>query len=242
MKKIIPIIFIEAILLLSGCNNTLPDEDGYVPISDILTWINELDINKIEKVAKKIRASGGDVRPGLLNTNNYSNDKNDILSVCKMFNTRVKKQFISYCYGCSNNFSYSYFVDGVEYEIGVNQYSQGYFMNVYDEKAKQNFDYVYDQSIQFPYIVNYETTFSIENYGAEFEIYEIDNKNVYKKISYLSEIEFIEATDEEMPNNEAVYFLDGLSKDLLIYSPKIIKYGDTFYKIVSNKDFSDLFN
>ena len=115
-------------------------------------------------------------------------------------------------------------------------------MNVYDEKAKQNFDYVYDQSIQFPYIVNYETTFSIENYGAEFEIYEIDNKNVYKKISYLSEIEFIEATDEEMPNNEAVYFLGGLSKDLLIYSPKIIKYGDTFYKIVSNKDFSDLFN
>lgn len=236
MKKIIPIVLTSLCCLTNSC------ESGYVSLSNLLSWTKEINIENIEKVEITYCSSGG-LPPGSLDKHYYSIDKNDILNACKMFNVRVKKQFISYCYGCSGSYSYSYFINNNEYQIGVNVFSDGYFIPIYDEEDEQYHDYIYSKLFNFPSIKNTQECYSIQNYGMKNSVYKIgEEKYPYKKISYLDEIEFIEATDEEMPNNEATYFLDGLSKDLLIYSPKIIKYGDTFYKIVSNKDFLDLFN
>lgn len=217
MKKILLVPFIASTFFLFSCNN-----------KDVNT--SESNMNFTKEDVKKIRLESGTfgIGPGALIKALYSTDDNDISSFYNAFDTNLKK---ADHYEALDGGGYS----KITFYTNDNQSYNFYVNNGYYYKD----DTYYMASIPTlnnPYLQAYMFT----NYSKENEVYNIKGDSIKGTIDYLGNIEFKKLEDTTL-NTEASYYID-LSDKIIIYDSVKFEYAGNLYQIISDINFSSLFN
>ncbi len=221
-------------LFTVGCNNS-QNEDTHISL--ILPWINTVDISSIVKI--KAHNSLGSLVPGNFETNFYSTNREDIKTASLIFNSYLLDERIDACYGCTSNV-YSYFVENNVYSIQITDNNNSKYLVVYDEENGYR-EYLFRDDTVFPALKHTSQAYNLLVANDESLVYYFTNDGEYKTIDYLNKIEFIEINDND-DLGVGKYYINDFSSKLTIYSKDIFEYKDIFYRIVSETNFSSLFD
>lgn len=233
----------------------MPNEDTVVEIKvvtleyvtlqelDDYKWASELNKEDIKEVRYESSAVG--IKPGNLTNIKYSNDSIDISNLydALILGLYVKTDMEYAVMDGGGYIKYTFITNDNTYEINL---ANGFIVNVPD---------LIISSIKFDYYKFLGETYQFKNpylecnsflvYDTHYEAYTVENDALIGEYDDLDEFEFI-PHEGGIPGYLTPYYIETSFGRIYIHTSNIFYFKDgntfTYYKIVSDKDFSFLFN
>lgn len=234
---------------------SMPSEDVVVEIKVVKTkylalqdidnykWANDLNKEDIKEVRYESSAVG--IAPGNLVDIKYSNDSIDISNLydALILGLYVKTDMEYAVMDGGGYIKYTFITNDNTYEINL---TNGFIVNVPDLIISSiKFDYYKFLGETYQFKNPYLECNSFLTYNSHYEAYTVENDTLIGEYDDLDEFEFI-PYEEGLPEYLIPYYIETSIGRIYIHTSNIfyLKDGNTFtyYKIVSDKDFSFLFN
>lgn len=210
---------------------------------DDYKWASELNKEDILEVRYESSAVG--IAPGNLVDIKYSNDSSDISNLYDtlILGIYVKTDMENAVMDGGGYIKYSFITNDNVYEIYL---LNGFILNAPD-KVIASFEFEYYEFLGKTYQFNnpYLECNSFLVYNTNYEAYTADNDTLIGEYDDLDEFEFV-PYDGGIPGKLTPYYIETSFGRIYIHTNNIFYFKDgnsfTYYKIVSDKDFSFLFN
>ena len=209
----------------------------YVQLNELISWINEINIENIEEVKYEVFGTG--IAPGSLSNISYSNEKNDILNIFNMLNSYVYKvdEIIAPGSLCEE---YTIFTKENSYSLSIVQdlikINNDYYKFVNNNEVLNNPNKTCHSLIAVDEFQLYNQSQLIGEYNGlgEFEFIKLEESN-FDSLDY-------SISNDIIPIEYLIKFKYGI---LYIYDEKnFYLYNEMnnevngFYEITGNKNFS----
>ena len=212
------------------CDNSSTDWDSYKKnISYFYPWINGVSVTDISSIRYEV--SNPSLGPNFFRNIYYSLSNNDINNAYKFLSNKL-------WYSNSN-----LIIDG-----GTNVKTMTYYLKDGTSQSISTTNKVISFSVSHYLVENefiepnecQEHRFAFNFFGSEINAVARSNSKWEYKVDNFYNIEFVEWPLEiEYDSSEVIF---SINEDILIYSFNRFSYKGKMYKIVSNENFTEIFN